>query len=244
MKRTIQNIAIIATLLLPVAAFAFEPMAATIKISGAGIYDYILIGESPRATDGFDNAYDTMSPGDSLNTNYISSYISHPEWGAIKNNFRGDIRSIAETQEWTITIASSLPAGTPLNVELQTGLNILPQGLQLTIKDIGNTTSANLINGRLSISSPAPGATTQLIITAQQQATPPIDPPPPVVTKADGDLDGDGQATIADAIKVLRMALNLDLTTTAAKTHGDMDNDGSLTVRDALQIIRKSVGLI
>jgi hypothetical protein len=116
--------------------------------------------------------------------------------------------------------------------------------LQLTIKDIGNSTSANLINGRLSISSPAPGATTQLIITAQQQATPPIDPPPPVVTKADGDLDGDGQATITDAIKVLRMALNLDLITAAAKTHGDMDNDGSLTVRDALQIIRKSVGLI
>lgn len=65
----------------------------------------------------------------------------------------------------------------------------------------------------------------------------------PTATTADGDIDGDGRITIIDAIRVLRMALGLDKTTTIAKAHGDMDNDGRLTVRDALMLIRKAVGL-
>ena len=81
-------------------------------------------------------------------------------------------------------------------------------------------------------------STKSTIITAIK-VTPPTTP-----AGADGDIDKDGSITITDAIKVLRMALNLDITTADAITHGDMDSDGKLTVRDALQIIRKSVGLI
>jgi hypothetical protein len=245
MKNACKQITIIlaaAACLSPLSALAMEPMAATIKISGGGVYDYVIIGESLKATDGFDNAYDTLSPGDSLNNVYINSYFSHPEWGAAKAAFRGDIRSLKEKQEWNLSIASTLPFGTPLTVELQAGLNVLPQGLQLSIRDSGNTTTANLIGGHLSLTSPGQGNTAQLIITAEQPAGAPVTPPP-VVTKADGDVDGDGHASINDAIKVLRMSLGLDISTNAAKVHGDMDGDGKLTIRDALMLIRKVVGL-
>lgn len=67
--------------------------------------------------------------------------------------------------------------------------------------------------------------------------------PPQTETAADGDLDGDGRITIADGIKVLRISVGLDASTTVAKTHGDMDGDGKLTVRDAILVIRKIVGL-
>lgn len=235
---------VIATCLSPVLALAVEPMAAVIRVSGGNVYDYVVIGESSRATDGFDNAYDTLSPGDSLNTTYISTWFSHPEWAAAKSTFRGDIRTLAEKQEWILIIASTLPTGTPLTVGLQAGLNVLPQGLQLTIKDTGNTTTVNLIGDHLTLASPAPGSITQLIITAIQPAGNPTPPTtPPVAVKTDGDVDGDGQASIIDAIKVLRMALGLNTATDTEKAHGDMDGNGKLTIRDALMLIRKVVGL-
>lgn len=231
-----------AACLCPLSALAVEPMAATIKVSGGGVYDYVVIGESPKATNGFDNAYDTLSPGDSLNSTYISAYFSHPEWGAVKSNFRGDIRTLAEKQEWNLSIASTLPAGTPLTVELQPGLNILPQGLQLTVSDTGNTTTATLTGGTYTLASPASGTATQLIITALQPAGAPTTPPP-VTTKADGDVDGDGKTAISDAIKVLRMVLGLDSTPASVLSHGDMDGNGELTIKDAVLLLRKSVGL-
>lgn len=247
MKNAFKHITTIlatAACLFPLTALAVEPMAATVKVSGGGVYDYVVIGESPKATDGYDNAYDTLSPGDSLNSTYISTYFSHPEWAAVKKTFRGDIRTLAEKQEWSLSIASTLPVGTPLTVELQPGLNILPQGLQLTIKDIGNTTSANLIGGTYSLVSPASGTTTQLIITVLQPAGASTTPTtPPVTTKVDGDLDGDGQTTISDAIKVLRVSVGLETISTSALAHGDMDGDGELTIKDALMLLRRSVGL-
>lgn len=242
--RHITTILATASCLAPFTAFAVEPMAATIKVSGGGVYDYVVIGESPKASDGFDNAYDTLAPGDNLNATYISSYFSHPEWGAAKTTFRGDIRTLAEKQEWALSFYSTLSSGTPLTVELQPGMNVLPQGLRLTIKDSGNTTSANLIDGHLTLTAPAPGITSQLIITAEQPPGAPTPPAtPPTISSADGDVDGDGKTTIADAIKVLRMALHLNITTDTALQHGDMNGDGKLTVLDAMRLIRKAVGL-
>lgn len=64
----------------------------------------------------------------------------------------------------------------------------------------------------------------------------------PVVI-ADGDVDGDGKVSIADGIKVLRMALHLQSANVNEVQHGDMDGDGNLTIRDALLLIRKVVRL-
>lgn len=66
---------------------------------------------------------------------------------------------------------------------------------------------------------------------------------PQVPLVADGDVDGDGRVTVADAIKVLRMALNLDPVTSSAMTRGDFDGDGKLTIRDVMRVVRKAIGL-
>ena len=77
----------------------FDPMTATIRVSSNSLYDYVVIGERPQATDGFDNAYDTISPGN-LNADmgqpFISVIIPHPEWKPAMREMRGDIRSPAE----------------------------------------------------------------------------------------------------------------------------------------------------
>ena len=78
-------IAVIITIicLTSVAAMGFDSMTATIRVSNNSLYDYVIIGEHPQATDGFDNAYDTISPGN-LNADmgqpFISVIIPHPEW--------------------------------------------------------------------------------------------------------------------------------------------------------------------
>lgn len=54
-----------------------------------------------------------------------------------------------------------------------------------------------------------------------------------------GDLDGDGEVTVSDALRALRMAADLIEDDEAA----DVDGDGSVTVADALLLLRVSVGL-
>ncbi len=59
----------------------------------------------------------------------------------------------------------------------------------------------------------------------------------------DCDLDGDGEATPADARAALRNAVGLDTLNTFRKLAADVDKDGSVTAADARTILRVSVGL-
>ena len=54
----------------------------------------------------------------------------------------------------------------------------------------------------------------------------------------DGDMDGDGEITVADALAVLRIAAKLAEETPEALRIGDMDGDGEITVSDALRVLR------
>ena len=67
---------------------------------------------------------------------------------------------------------------------------------------------------------------------------PPTESPTPVTLP--GDVDGDGQVTIADATLVARIALNLVESVPAA----DFDGDGSVTIADATLTARKALNLI
>ena len=58
-----------------------------------------------------------------------------------------------------------------------------------------------------------------------------------------GDLDGDGFVNSADALKALRISVQLDESTPEMLTLGDIDGDGSITSADALEILRYSVQL-
>ena len=59
-----------------------------------------------------------------------------------------------------------------------------------------------------------------------------------------GDLDGDGEITVSDALAALRIAAKLADETPEAIAIGDTDGDGHITVSDALAILRAAVGLI
>ncbi|RII29942.1 MAG: hypothetical protein CXR30_09090 [Geobacter sp.] len=72
------------------------------------------------------------------------------------------------------------------------------------------------------------------------------------VSTRNGDLDGNGQLGISDALQALRMASGLVTPTTAELLHGDVAPlvngvpvpDGVIDIRDALVILRASVGLV
>ena len=163
---------IIATLCLTsVAAMGFEPMTATIRVSNGNMYDYVIIGEHPKATDGYDNAYDTISPGN-LNADmgqpFISVIITHPDWKPAMRELRGDIRSLAQRQEWQLAITTSLPKGAPLNVALQPDRTTLTKGVKLTLKDETTKKETDLKAVNYTIPAPGPGIPTTLLVIAEQ----------------------------------------------------------------------------
>ena len=53
-----------------------------------------------------------------------------------------------------------------------------------------------------------------------------------------GDLDADGEITVADALSALRIAAKLAQATENDILIGDIDLDGEITVSDALAILR------
>ena len=58
-----------------------------------------------------------------------------------------------------------------------------------------------------------------------------------------GDLDGDGEITVSDALRALRIAAKLADETPEAIAIADSDGDGSITVVDALAILRVAAKL-
>jgi hypothetical protein len=169
----VRSIAAVITIicLTSVAAMGFESMTAAIRVSNDSLYDYVIIGEHPKATDGYDNAYDTISPGN-LNADmgqpFISAVIAHPDWKPAIRELRGDIRSMAQRQEWQLVITSSLPKGTPLDVALQADRTTLPKGVKLTLKDETAKKETNLKAGNFIIPAPEPGTPTKLLVIAEQ----------------------------------------------------------------------------
>jgi hypothetical protein len=153
------------------AAMGLEPMFATIRVVSGSLYDSVVIGEDPKATDGYDAAYDITSPGNpnaDQGQPFIRVVVAHPDGKPAMSELRGDIRSPAKRQEWHVVITSSLPKGTPLNVSFQKKESTLPQGMKLILKD--DTTKREHDLGRWSymIEAPGPGATTELRIIAEQ----------------------------------------------------------------------------
>ncbi|MBO4583474.1 MAG: metallophosphoesterase [Clostridia bacterium] len=61
---------------------------------------------------------------------------------------------------------------------------------------------------------------------------------------AEGDMDGDGEVTVTDALSALRAALGLQTPPRQVRLAGDVDGDGDLTVSDALLILRRSAGIV
>ena len=58
-----------------------------------------------------------------------------------------------------------------------------------------------------------------------------------------GDIDGDGEISVADALDALRIAAKLNEASERALRLGDVDYDGEITVGDALLILRVAARL-
>ncbi|MBR5769338.1 MAG: dockerin type I repeat-containing protein, partial [Clostridia bacterium] len=58
-----------------------------------------------------------------------------------------------------------------------------------------------------------------------------------------GDVDGDGDVTVSDALAALRIAAKLREPNPSELYAGDADGDGGVTVADALAILRAAVKL-
>ena len=66
--------------------------------------------------------------------------------------------------------------------------------------------------------------------------------PKPVYTLCD--VDFDGEFTVSDALRALRIAAGLDDADELIRAAADADLDGEVTVADALAILRKAIGLV
>ncbi len=59
----------------------------------------------------------------------------------------------------------------------------------------------------------------------------------------DGDVDGDGEVTVTDALIVMRAAMGIIDYSEDMLAHGDVDESGELTISDALLILRSAMGI-
>ena len=59
-----------------------------------------------------------------------------------------------------------------------------------------------------------------------------------------GDLDGNGEVTVSDAIIALRCGMGLTELTGPQLAAGDIDSNGAVDVSDAIMILRRAMGII
>ncbi|UPU37858.1 hypothetical protein M1B72_09160 [Geomonas paludis] len=154
------------------AAWGLEAFKARIQVSSGGLYDYVLIGERPEASDDYDNAYDIVSPGNlnaSMGEGFINAVVSHPEWKPALQELRGDMRSASKKQQWILVVTSSLERETTLRVELKPEAGALPTNVRLVLRDEDGGKAVVLSEAPYLV--PAPGKKQQLKfeLTAEQK---------------------------------------------------------------------------
>lgn len=156
-KITLTALAAVLTLCLAAPVFALPEMEAVITVSGGGTYDFAVIGMDRDATDGFDNAYDSFTPGWGLNDTYIYTYFSHPEWNTVKADFRGDIRAPKKHDEWQLGVLSNLPAGTVMKIALNAQKSNVPSSYSIVAVDVATRKKIDLTKSSYTFSLPATG---------------------------------------------------------------------------------------
>jgi FlaG/FlaF family flagellin (archaellin) len=107
-----------------------------IETRSGSLYDYILIGMHPDATDGLDNAFDTVTPGMGLGGQYIQMVVPHSDWASVKTDFRTDFRSMKKSETWETIITTDLPEGTPLTMSIDQEQSKIPAGYSVIVEDM------------------------------------------------------------------------------------------------------------
>ena len=125
----------------------------------------------------------------------------------------------------------------------------------VTVNVDGKTYTSQLVAGSFSLDIPLPVEKVyQVTVTATDQGGIASSVQRNIVYKwaPGGDLNGDGEVGIADALKALRIAVKLDVATDLDLANGDVAplgvdgrpaSDGQIDISDALLILKKAVGL-
>ncbi|MEK6744563.1 MAG: hypothetical protein AABZ15_13195 [Nitrospirota bacterium] len=118
-----------------------------IETRAGKVYDYILIGMHKDATDGLDNAYDTVTPGQGVSDQYILMVVPHPDWKSLKTDFRTDFRAITKSNTWEATVMTNLPDGTSLTMSIDQEQSKLPTGYAVIVEDMATGAAQDLEKG-------------------------------------------------------------------------------------------------
>ena len=59
-----------------------------------------------------------------------------------------------------------------------------------------------------------------------------------------GDVDGDGRVTIADAVAIMRHALDLTHIPEQSLPFADVNGDGTVNLSDAVTVMRMAIGVM
>lgn len=161
-------IAAVALLMTAGMVFAAQDFKSNIKFEGGGTYDYVIVSEMAKATDGFDNAYDSIFGGDGLNATYIKTVIRHDDWDRFKQ-FRRDTRALAPTQEWVVTFTTNVPNGTAMTVSQFLDSNV-PKGYSLTLQDMASGTITDILKNKYAFTVADNSAPMQFKVTAKAPA--------------------------------------------------------------------------
>jgi microcompartment protein CcmK/EutM len=112
-----------------------DDLKVAVDVRGAGTYDYVLVGMNSAATEGFDNAFDTVTPGAGVADPYITAVIPHPDWNTVKTDFRTDFRSPKKSETWHIKVATNAASGTKITLSIDRDRTSLPRNYRVLIKD-------------------------------------------------------------------------------------------------------------
>lgn len=118
-----------------------------VEVRAGTLYDYVLIGMNQAATDGLDNAYDTVAPGMGVGDRYILMTVPHPDWKAVKADFRTDFRAVKKSDTWVTMITTNFPDGTPLTMSIDREQSKLVPGYAVIVEDMATGTVQDLAQG-------------------------------------------------------------------------------------------------
>jgi hypothetical protein len=145
-----------------------QDVEVAIEARAGNLYDYILIGMNRAATDGLDNAYDTVTPGQGVGEQYVLMVVPHPDWNSVKTDFRTDFRALKNSETWDASITTNLPDGTPLILSIDHEQTKLPAGYVVTVEDMATGIVQDLEQGAYVVPVKAGGIPRQIRINLER----------------------------------------------------------------------------
>ncbi len=162
-----------------------------------------------------------------MSSYYIRTYFEHDDWGGYSGKYTQDTRPVpvdGESVTWTATVETNNASGT---VEIGWEIPVEASNWDFTMRDETSGTVVDLKESS-TYSYAASGVDTRnLTITVTRRGS--------IVL---GDVDGDGDVTIADAVLAAQNEHGLVTLDAGQKARADLDCSGDVDVLDAL-VIRK-----